>query len=290
MADKRNPLRRIARAAGLLCRLWEKYAEMDLLWTLRSAPYALLQLFADAVAALSATSAVWLIAARLGGIAGMSGGALLFMCGYAATVDGLLAMAFGGCNTGYISRIIGRGQLDHMLIQPVPIWAQLLTAGFVPFSGAGKLICGLALTGTAIRRLGQPATPLWLGRLAVNLLGSAGLILAVVYAVSCCAFLAPAAAEEISMTVYDLFGDVKYYPLGGLTTRGIYALCTVPPVGLAAWFPVNVLLGHPPAGLPAALTPAAAALWLAAAVWLFRKGMQYYARNGSIRYTGFGHR
>jgi ABC-2 type transport system permease protein len=124
----------------------------------------------------------------------------------------------------------------------------------------------------------------------INIICSAAIILSSVYIVSCTAFYAPAAAEEISMDVNELYGAVKGYPLGGLSIRSGLFFCTLIPIGLTAWFPSAVLLGKNPPALPAALTIIVAAIFTAIAVILFKKGMNYYAKYGSNRYSGFGHR
>ena len=271
-------------------RVWRQYAKMDLLWLLRDTRYCLLYFFTDAVEAVASVSAVLLISQRFGGLGGMTFDELLFLCGYAVLTDGIIMLFFSGSNVSYISRIIGRGQLDHMLIQPVPLWAQMLTDGFVPFSGGSKLLCGIALTAAAVGRLGLSVTPVWLCVLLFSLLCSVVLILSVVFVVSGTAFYAPAAAEEIAGVVHELFSGTKYYPLSGLAKKSAAAFCSVIPVGLAAWFPAGTLLGKTPAGLPAALLPASAAVWAAAAIFIFKKGMHHYEKYGSNRYSGFGHR
>lgn len=274
----------------MVFKLWGRSAKMDLLWLLRDTRYCLIQVFSDTVAALASVSAVLLLSARFNGIGRMTSDEVLFMCGYAVLADGILMALFGGSNAIYISRVIGRGQIDHMLIQPVPFWMQLLTQGFNPFSGSSKLICGLILTAAAVQRTGISVTPLWLTEMLFSLICSLAVVISAVYIVSCSAFFAPVAAEEISGVVMELFGDIKFYPLGGLSARSALAFCTVVPVGLAAWFPSSVLLGKAPAGLPITLTFIVAAILSFTAACLFRKGITHYEKSGCIRYTGFGHR
>lgn len=274
----------------MIFRQWRQYAKMDLLWFLRDTRYCLLYIITDTVGSLASVSAILLLCQRFGRIGGMSFDEMLFLCAYAVMVDGIIMLFFGGSNTAYISRIIGRGQLDHMLIQPVPLWVQMLTGGFIPFSGSSQLICGIVLTAVALGRLHLAVTPLWVLELLFSLICSVAVILAVVFVVSCCAFYAPVAAEEIAMIVHELFNDTKSYPLSGLSARGAAAFCSVLPVGLAAWFPSGVLLGKAPSALPGALTFFVAATWCTAAVVLFRKGMLHYEKYGSNRYSGFGHR
>ncbi len=54
-----------------------------------------------------------------------------------------LFILFGAQNNIHISRIIGRGQLEHLFIQPLPLKAQLLTCGSSPFTGSGNFVVGI---------------------------------------------------------------------------------------------------------------------------------------------------
>ena len=129
----------------------------------------------------------------------MDAAGILFMLGYALLVRGLIDILFA-YNVGFISRRIGRGQLDHMLIQPQPIWMALLTEGFTPFSGSGMLLpgLGLLLLGRA-RPAGRcaharPGWRCWCSTWSA----SAAVVLAFNYCWGSLAFWAPRAAEEIN--------------------------------------------------------------------------------------------
>ncbi len=278
-----------------LFRLLGVYTKMDLMWFLRDTRYCLLQIAADTISAAAAVSGVFLLSVQFGGIGGMNKNEILFMLSYATMVDGVFMIFFAGSNTGSISRVIGRGQLDHAVIQPVPIWIQLITGGFSPVSGSSMLICGIALSIYSIYNLHLSVSTMWIAAYLFSVICSTVIIVSVTYIISCLAFYAPAAAEEISEVARDLFTSLKSYPLGGTSWLWQTVFCTIIPVGLAAWFPSSVLLSQMPNGVFGgvrfpALTAAVAAALLIAATLLFKKGMNYYAKNGSPRYSGFGHR
>jgi len=278
-----------------LFRLLGVYTKMDLMWFLRDTRYCLLQIAADTISAAAAVSGVFLLSVQFGGIGGMNENEILFMLSYATMVDGVFMIFFAGSNTGSISRVIGRGQLDHAVIQPVPIWIQLITGGFSPVSGSSMLVCGIALSIYSIQRLHLNVSIMWIAAYLFSVICSTVIIVSVTYIVSCLAFYAPAAAEEISEVARDLFTSLKSYPLGGTSWLWQTVFCTIIPVGLAAWFPSSILLSQRPNGVFGgvrfpALTSAVAAVLLIAATLLFKKGMNYYAKNGSPRYSGFGHR
>ena len=273
-----------------LFRLWGAYARIDAGWFLRDTRLCLLNIFTDVISNLSSISGVVLVSERFGGIGGMNRAQILFMLGYALLTEGVFLLFFMMNNVGHISRRIGRGQVDHMLLQPLPIWMQLLTDGFIPASGSSMLLCGIALTAWAVAALGIAVTPLWVLSLIGLVLCSVAVALGFTYAVSAAAFHAPVAAEEVASTSYDLFTTTRMYPLGGMAPRVQTVFCTVLPVGLAAWFPAGLLLGQSPAGLPATLLVALAIGLPALAAILFKKGMRHYATTGSVRYSDRGFR
>jgi len=301
-----------------LIQLWGISAKLDLLWFLRDTKYCLMTMFADVVASLSSFVGVFLLAERFGNIGGMNRDQILFMLGYASIVNGVITMCFSMNNVAWISRPVGRGQMDHKLIQPVPLWMQLLTEGFIPISGSSFLLCGIGITCYATGRLGLAPGLLWILLFIVLIICSVAIILGCSYIASSLAFYAPVAAEEISTTVIALFNDLMIFPLGGLSAVLRMALCTVVPIGLAAWLPANFLLGQsgvaqvgvvqadathvgaiqvgaPQAGATQPDLRGVIILIMTIAVAMlaatsFRKGMKYYVKRGSTRYHDRGHR
>lgn len=273
-----------------MLQLWGIYAKLDLLWFLRDTKYCLACIINDITTSIAAILGVFLLAERFGSIGGMSSKQILFMLGYASIVDGVIQMFFSMNNISWISRIIGRGQLDHRLIQPVPLWMQLATEGFIPFSGNSVLLCGLGITIYALHELALTTGPLWIGLFIISICCSVAIILSFTYIFSCLAFYAPVAGEEISTTTHRLFSSLQTFPIGGLSLAARTLLCTAVPVGLAAWFPANVLLGRTPQQLPDALFAGMTIVLVITATTLFRKGMRHYAKRGSIRYLDRGHR
>lgn len=274
----------------MLFRLFATYGKMDLLWFLRDTKYCILQIVTHIITAGAAIAGVFVLAGRFDGIGGLGKDQLLFMLGYTMLGDGVFSLFFVGYNAGQISRTIGRGQLDHCMIQPVPLWMQLLTGGFSPVSGSSILICGVGLTAYALGRLKLAVTFGWMLMLLLSVLASVIVFLACVYLVSCIAFWAPVAAEESASLVHDMFGTLKRYPLGGIGLGWQAVFCSALPIGITGWFPSLWLLGenHAPA-LPVWTFMMAFAFGLMA-VLAFQKGMKHYATGGSPRYSGFGHR
>jgi ABC-2 type transport system permease protein len=262
---------------------------MDLAWLLRDTKFALTMIFADILSNLSVVSGVYLIAMRFGGIGGMSVDEVLFMMSFSTLTTGIFIM-FGSGNNIHISRLIGRGQLEHMFIQPMTLKTQLLTSGFMPFTGCSNFVVGCILLATSTQRLGLHITAGWILALIVYLAVSMVTIVARSYLVSSAAFYAPVAAEEIAYTAIDGTWQLSTFPLSGMPAFIQLPLLTIFPEGLLAWFPSLCLLGKPPLNLTE-FYPLAYALVIALlAGFIFRKGLNYYVKKGSNRYVPYGFR
>jgi len=273
-----------------LFQLWALYAKMDLAWLLRDRTFAILAITADVVSNLSAVTGVFLLAWRFDGIGGMGQYEVLFMLAYGTLITGVFQTFCSGGNTGHISRRIGRGQLDHMFIQPVPLPLQLATEGFIPFSGSSNLISGSLIMAVATTHLGLTLPWWWILSLIGNLLVTVSIILGQSYLASSLAFYAPVQAEEISTFIIDNMGQISNFPLSGMPIRLQFILMTIIPTGLLAWFPTLALLGRTPFNLskwyPLGF---AIVLWIITA-YFFRKGLKYYVEKGINRYVRWGHR
>lgn len=274
---------------GRILGLFAISAKLDLAWLLRDTKYAVAAMSADMISNISAVSGVFLIALRFGGIGGMSADEVFFMAAYSTLVDGIFIL-FGSGNNVHISRIIGRGQLEHLFIQPLPLRVQLLTCGFAPFTGGGNFVAGSLLMVVAVKRLHLRVTPLWILALAAYLSVTAVILVARAYLASSAAFYSPVAAEEISSIAIDETRFLSAFPLSGMPWFIQFPLLTALPEGLMAWFPSLCLLGRPPLGLTAYYPVFFALLISLAANCFFRKGLSHYVKTGANRYVPHGFR
>ncbi|MBX6770129.1 MAG: ABC-2 family transporter protein [Chloroflexi bacterium] len=279
----------MGRTLRTILRHWRLFAWMDLVWITRQPGFFLTYFVSDMLLALGTIATTFLLAARFEGIGPWSEPRVVFMLGYALLVRAVQDMFFG-FNVAIISRRIGRGQLDHVLIQPHPVWLTLLTEGFIPFSGAMALVPGIALVLWAARQLALHPTALWLGLAVINLLASCAITLAFSFLWGSVAYWAPRAAEEISSAAMSIMREISPFPLDGLGPVWLGGLLTVLPTGFVAWYPCRALLGIDPAPYAPAVTPLAAVLLSGLAVIVFYRGLMHYGRVGSQRYLSFGHR
>jgi ABC-2 type transport system permease protein len=269
--------------------LWALYARLDLLYVLRGRQIALSFYVSDLILGMAAVTAMFLLAQRFDGIPPWSRDQMLFLLGYALLVRGAINVFFS-YNISFISRRIGRGQLDHVLVQPQPLWMVLVTEGFAPVSGAGMLVPGLLLIGWSVVQLQLPITLVWLALLVLSLLCSIVVVLAFSYAWGSLAFWAPRAAEELNSSTWQLLMQLDVFPLDPLPTLALTSLLTFVPAGLVAWYPARALLGIDASPLGWLGLPAAALVLGGLCVFIFTRGLAHYGRTGSTRYLSYGHR
>ena len=139
---------------------WRVQAYLDFMWMTRDFRFFLINIVSDIILNLAGVTAVFLLAERFEGIGLWSRDQIIFMLGYAALVRGLLDMGFS-YNVLHISRRIGRGQMDHTLVQPQPVWMGLLTEGFMPFSGSWSLLTGIGIWSWAIFQIDAAFSLYW---------------------------------------------------------------------------------------------------------------------------------
>ena len=273
-----------------LFKLWKLYARMDLNWLLQDKATVLIVILTETLGNLSSMAGVLLLAVRFGGVGGLTADEILFMLGFFELADGLGWMIFGNYNVIHISRRIGRGQMDHMLIQPRPLWMQLLTEGFMPFSGCHGFLIGVVLTAIAVSRLEIGLSPVWFLLLLYYLVIHIVLRLSQSFLYGSMAFWKPVACEEISTMILDMNNQLGRFPLFGLPGWLGTILHTVLPIGLLAYFPALALLKDLGKPTELAFPFLVASVFLTAALICFKKGLKHYAKYSCNRYKEMGHR
>ncbi|MBV8083852.1 MAG: ABC-2 family transporter protein [Chloroflexi bacterium] len=275
--------------AWRILRLWRVYGYLDLLAILRSPARFTLFLASDLLVNVGGFLTMLLLAERFDGIGAWTKWQVVFMLGY-GSLAGALVYLFFAYNVAFISRRIGRGQFDHVLIQPQPLWMATLTDGFSPFIGGIGLAPGLVLGGLALGHGAGPVGLSWVALLPLNLLGSMAVSMGFAYIWGALAFWAPRSAEEINSTSNAMMQQLKGYPLDAVGPGLRGALLTVLPAGFIAWYPSRALLGLdavPGAGF---ITPLAG-LGFGLLAWaVFERGLAHYRITGSQRYLSRGHR
>jgi ABC-2 type transport system permease protein len=273
-----------------LFRLYRLYAGMDAQWFVQDKVICIVVIASEIVSNIASVAGILLLAVRFGGVGGLTADEVLFMLGFYQLAGGFTYMLFGGFNVQVISRRAARGQFDHMLIQPRPLWMQLMAEGFMPVSGSSGFLIGVLLTAIACARLHIAPSPGWFLALVLYIGCHAAIKLGQNYLYGAAAFYKPVACEEISAKMQEIMDLVGKYPLAGLPAWALTALTTVLPVGLMAYVPALALLGKLERPAHYALPVAVAAAFVTLATYCFKKGLLHYAKNSCNRYRDIGHR
>ncbi len=264
------------------------YSKMDLSWLLRDLKFASLAISCDFICTVASVASIFLLAFKFEGIGNMNEYEVLFMLAYFTIVNGLFQMLVS-FNMGNFSRVIGRGQLEHMLIQPVSLPVQIMTTGIIPFTGGSSFVSGLIMLVFSIVNLEIILTWWWVLLLVASIIVSFAIYLGVMFLFSTFTFYSPVGAEEITSTVQGMV-SIGMYPLSGMPLALQIPLITIVPTGLLGWFPSLFLLGKSSVDI-AAWYPFifAVVLWVIT-TYLFRKGLKHYVTKGINRYSNMGHR
>lgn len=223
---------------------------------------------------------IWVILARFDTLAGWTLGEIALLYGMRMAMLGLCGLATG--NIWGLQSLVRRGEFDRYLVRPIHPVLQLLTLR-VPMSAFGDLFGGVVLIAVAASRLDLAWTPAMVLYLLLALAGGALVLLAVRLLFVSFAFRA--------ITVYglmgiidDLFNQFGTYPLSIFNTTVQWLLTFVMPVAFMAYFPTAVLLQRTGelnvVPLLAYAAPLAGVVWLAIALWVFRREMRNYQSAG----------
>lgn len=271
-----------------LLALWAVYARMNLVLLMRSKQQFITYIVGDLLARAGTIAAILLLAQRFEGIGGWSQSEILFLLGYGLMVSGI-EMLFFSYNVSAISRRIGRGQLDHSLLQPQPLLMTFVTEGFAPVDALALMLPAGVMMAVSVATSSVVLTPLLVLLLGGSLLASTIVLVGFNFLFGAVAFWAPQGAEELSPAATGLLQSLKIFPLdvAGPALRTL--LTSVIPAGFLAWMPSAALLGRfSPSAFGATFAAAAAVAGLATLT--FHKGLTHYGHTGSQRYSDFGHR
>jgi ABC-2 type transport system permease protein len=198
---------------------------------------------------------------------------LLF--GIVAAAFGLTVTLAGGVR--YLGRLIDEGELDTLLTQPRSVLVHALGMRLQP-SGFGDVLSGLIFIA-------------WSGQVtwrAVPVLLVAITASALVFVACGIVFFSLAfwfgKVESVARQLWDLLVTFSLYPeplFGGMLRL---ALFTVLPAGFVGYLPARVV--HAPSVADIAALVIGASGYLAAAVWVFDRGLRRYT-SGS-RFSTFG--
>ncbi|KQZ70317.1 ABC transporter permease [Nocardioides sp. Root151] len=222
---------------------------------------------------------IWILFHTIDSMGGFSLREVAFL--YGATGIGL---AFADMFVGRIERLgqmIRMGDLDTMMVRPVPLLAQVCSNEFALRRLSRILLCTI-VTGWA--SLYVEWTPMRLLVMAGMLTGGAAIFCSIFVMLACIQFLTADGVEFANAFTYG-GNTITQYPLAIFPGEVVKALTFVLPLAFVNWYPALFILGRDdPFGMPQwfqflSLLVGAAMLWLTTFVW--RSGVRHYRSTGS---------
>ena len=224
---------------------------------------------------------VWALLDRFGNVRGWELAEVAVL--YGLVMVGFATAEATGRGFDLFHRQVRGGDFDRVLLRPRHTVLQVAGAEFA-FNRAGRWLYGAAILTWGLVNAGIAWSPARVVLLAETIAGVTVLFLGV--------FVATAAVTFWTVQSLELFAIVS----NGSVDAGSYPatvyrrfmrrfLFYVVPIGTVTYFPVAALLGRPdPLGTPPWFgwaAPAAAPLFLAAALFFWRLGTRHYSSTGS---------
>ena len=224
---------------------------------------------------------VWALMHRFGSVRGWELAEVAVL--YGLVMVGFATAEATGRGFDTFSRQVRRGDFDRVLLRPRHTVLQVAGAEFA-FFRAGRWLYGAAILTWGLASADISWNPARLVLLAEAIVGVTVLFLAL--------FIATAAVTFWTVQSLELFAivtngavDAGSYPATVYRRFLRHFLFYVVPIGTVTYFPVAALLGRPdPLGTPPWFgwaAPAAAPLFLVAALFLWRLGTRHYSSTGS---------
>jgi ABC-2 type transport system permease protein len=183
---------------------------------------------------------IWVVISRFQGLAGWSLGEVAFLYGLRLLGHGLYGVLFNGLQR--VSNSVRRGELDRVLVRPLPALPQLLVDR-LHVSGIGDLLGGVVLFAAANALVGVAWSPPALAYLLFAVVGGCLIEAALRLAIAALAFRF-LEIGSLSFLVDQLISSFGNYPMRIYGAAAQLMLTFVLPVAFVAYFPATVLLGR----------------------------------------------
>ena len=224
---------------------------------------------------------VWALLNRFGNVRGWQLAEVAVL--YGLVMVGFSAAEATGRGFDTFHRQVRGGGFDRVLLRPRHTVLQVAGADFA-FHRAGRWLHGAAILVWGLFNAGIAWNPARVILLAEIIAGVTVLFLGVFVAVAAVTFWTVQSLELFAI-VSNGSVDAGSYPATVYRRFMRHFLFYIVPIGTVTYFPVAALLGRPdPLGTPpwfGWIAPAAAPLFLAAALLLWRLGTRHYSSTGS---------
>jgi ABC-2 type transport system permease protein len=175
--------------------------------------------------------------------------------------------------------MINQGELDYALTRPYPVVLQVMGAA-VGFNGIGNLTTGGILLGLGLANAQIVWTPWTVAMGVVLFVASLIIKVAISLGTNSVSFWITGPFSVFGYAMHQV-GDLARYPITIYAVGIRLAIGVVIPFAFISYFPVSLLLGDRPDSWVGLLTPLVAVWCVAAALFLFRRGLRRYESAGN---------
>ncbi len=261
------------RYLSLLGRYFIQYSKVRLAYRLDF----FISVLATTLTTAFGVAVVFLIFRRVPAVAGWSFTQILFLYGFSLLPLSLFNML--SLNLYYFSETyLIMGKFDQVLLRPLNSLFQILFEKF-RLESLGDTLLGLVIVVSCARQLRLPLGPAEWAFLALATLCGCAIYLAVFLMLTCVSFWMEDRVGVIP-PVYNMlaFGRYPMDIYGGFIR---FLLSWVVPFGFASFYPTAALLGKEVYRLYAWLLPLVTAVFFAAALLVWHRGVRNYSSTGS---------
>ena len=219
---------------------------------------------------------LWVVYLNIPEIQGWFFWEIVFLYAMVYFTEGFCSAFFDGIYG--IGFYVNRGELDRMLVRPVPILTQVCGSR-VGMNGFGNIILGAVLIVQSLTHVAVVWSPL---KVLVALLVFVGAVvtrMAIYMMAQSISFWLKSNNSALPYMMYTV-GDFSKYPLGMFPAAVKAIICVIVPYAFVSYFPAAFVFGKE-GWLIGWFSPIAAIIFMAVAAGVFHTGMRIYDSTGN---------
>lgn len=220
---------------------------------------------------------LWVVYQQIPEINGWSFWEIAFVYAMVYFTEGFASFFFEGCWS--IGLLVNRGELDRMLVRPVPPVFQILTSK-IGINGAGNIVIGSIILIQSLRHVSVHWTPLKLLVTLLLLLSAIAIRGAINFVSNSTAFWTHYPSSAVGFMVHSI-SDFAKYPIM-IYSFALQAFITVViPYAFLSFFPAAYIFNKGFLGYIGLLSPVVALYCCGMAVFIFNRGLKLYESAGN---------
>ena len=213
--------------------------------------------------------------AKKGGNVDFTG--IIFIYGILYFSEGIISFLFEG--TWLLNGLINHGELDRLLLRPVPIVVQVLSMK-MNFDGLGKIILSIVIMSQALMNISIQWNIGKIIMLIVFVVSASVIRVCLNIVANSSSFWLKGSRNSLPHMVYTIWEFGKY-PINIFSGAIQFILLTILPYAFMGFLPAAYMFDKPIYASVALITPVVAFIWIIISVVVFRLGLNRYESTGN---------